>query len=112
MKHAIFEELLRPLLASFETIRSCHQLFCFGHKHRAEELWIRVLDRPAEPNVEEIREICIPNIVVIRGVRAHHNAMHAVIGLGIKLSSDAFRNRSEEKLQNTRDPIKHVIERA
>jgi hypothetical protein len=44
------------------------QFFPLGGGQSSKNIWPNINKRPPKPNVEEIRKISVPNIVVVRGV--------------------------------------------
>ena len=53
-EHAVFKKLPGLLLASFKSVRRCHQLFHLRDKHGAEKLGIGGLQRTPHPDIEEV----------------------------------------------------------
>jgi len=69
-RHAFKKEgLCRTLTAV--AIRRSDQLFCFGHRNRCEEIGERGLQGATEPDVEEVREVGVSNVVVVGRIRGH-----------------------------------------
>jgi hypothetical protein len=62
--HAIEEEGLSLFLAAVAVGR-CHQFFGLGHRQRGEKLGETELQRAAQPDVEEIRQIGVADVVVV-----------------------------------------------
>ena len=56
LRHAVEEECLRLLLAAVAVGRG-HQLLGLGHSQRGEEVGEDGLQRAAQPDVEEIRQV-------------------------------------------------------
>ena len=64
LRHAVEEERLRLLLAAVAVGRS-DQLLGLGHGERGEEVGEDGLQRAAQPDVEEIRQVSVANVVVV-----------------------------------------------
>ena len=63
-RHAGEEELLCLLLAAM-AIRSRYQLVSLGHGQSGEEIRKHRSQRSTQPDVEEVRKVCVSNIVVV-----------------------------------------------
>ncbi|MBK8648946.1 MAG: hypothetical protein IPN16_20895 [Gemmatimonadetes bacterium] len=66
LRHTIEEERLRLVLAAV-TVSPGDELLGLRHRKRGEEIREDRLERTAKPNIEEVRQIGIPNVVVIGG---------------------------------------------
>ncbi len=55
-------------------IGECHQLSFFGRCQGAEHVWKDVFQRPAEPDIEKVREVSVRNVVVIGRIGRNHFA--------------------------------------
>jgi hypothetical protein len=64
LRHAIEEKGLSLLLAAV-TVGRCHQFLGLGHRERGEKLGESGLQRATQPNVEEIREVGVADVVVV-----------------------------------------------
>ena len=65
--HAIEEELLRAFLAAV-AIRRGDQLFSLGHGDGGEQRREGAAQRAAQPDIEEIRQVGIADVVVVRRI--------------------------------------------
>ena len=64
LRHAVEEERLRLLLAAVAVGRG-HQLLGLGHGERGEEVGEDGLQRAAQPDVEEVRQVGVADVVVV-----------------------------------------------
>src|SRR5262245_32333247 len=65
---SLFEKLLRSRAVPVEPIRGCDEFLRLRRQQRAEKIGINRVQRPAEPEVEEIREVGVADVVVVRRV--------------------------------------------
>ena len=64
LRHAVKEERLRLLLAAV-AIRRGNQFFGLGHGERGEEVGEDGLQRAAQPDIEEVRQVGVADVVVV-----------------------------------------------
>ena len=64
LRHAVEEECFRLLLAAM-AVRRGDQLLGLGHGERGEEIGEDRLQRAAQPDVEEVREVSVTDVVVV-----------------------------------------------
>lgn len=67
---ALLEEALSGLTVAAEPVRGSDELFSFRREECGEDLGMDSVKRTAEPNVEEVGQVRIANVVVVRRVRA------------------------------------------
>ena len=76
------KELLRLLLVATESVRGGHQFLCLGCQEGAEEGRVDPRERVAEPDVEEVGEVGVADVVVVGRVGARSSAGAALIEAG------------------------------
>ena len=64
LRHAVEEERLRLLLAAVAVGRG-HQFLGLGHGERGEEVGEDGLQRAAQPDVKEVRQVGVADVVVV-----------------------------------------------
>ena len=64
LRHAVEKESLRLLLAAVAIGRG-HQFLGLGHSKRGEEVRKDRLQRATQPDVEEVRQVGIADVVVV-----------------------------------------------
>ena len=67
LRHAVEEERLGLLLAAV-AVRRGDQFLGLGHGERGEQIREDLPKRAAQPNVEEVRQIRVADVVVVRWV--------------------------------------------
>ena len=67
LRHAVEEEGLGLLLAAMAIGRG-HQFLGFGHGERGKKIGKDWLQRAAQPDVEEIRQVSVADVVVVRWI--------------------------------------------
>ena len=67
LRHTVEEERLRLLLAAMAVGRR-HQFFGLGHGERRKEVGKDRLQRAAQPDIEEVRQVGVADVVVVRRV--------------------------------------------
>ena len=75
LRHAVEEERLRLLLAAV-AIGDGDQFLGLGHGERGEEVREDRLQRAAQPDVEEVRQVGIADIVVVRWVGGNDSCIY------------------------------------
>ena len=53
--------------------KACYQFLCLGHQHGAEQLGVGVFQRLPHPDVEEIGQICIADVIIVRRISGYHD---------------------------------------
>ncbi len=66
------------LLVTVEAFRCCCQLRGFRYQDGFEEVWIQFANGPSEPNIEEVGERGITNIVVVGRIGADQKSAGVV----------------------------------
>ena len=66
LRHAVEKESLGLLLAAV-AIGCGDQLLGLGHCERGEEVWEDGPQRAAQPDIEEVRQVSVADIVVVGG---------------------------------------------
>ena len=69
--HAI-EEKRFGLLLTPVAVRCSYQLFRLGHRQRCIQAGVYRLQAFAQPDIEEIRKVCIANVVIVRRISRNH----------------------------------------
>ena len=65
--HSIEEIALSPRLTTVAVWR-CDQLFGLRYHERSEKIWVHRSQAVAQPDIEEVRQVGVPHIVVIRWI--------------------------------------------
>ena len=73
-----FKMLLGLFLVAREAFRRGGQFRRFGHKNSIEKLWVEFADGAPQPDIKEIGERGIADIIVVWRICADQNAMHVV----------------------------------
>ena len=71
---ALLEELLRAVLAVV-AVRVGDELLGLRDEHRAQQVGVDAAQRAAQPDVEEVREVGVADVVVVRRVRRDERAV-------------------------------------
>ena len=106
LRHSAEEEGLRGLLAAVP-VRCSNKLFGFRHRECVEQIWKHWLQRAAEPEVEEVRQVRVSYVVVVWRVggddRSGVKKLPGRIGLNSRPALAKLRRRQE--IEYLRDPF-------
>ena len=106
LAHACHEESLGGILSAV-TVRGSHQLLVLRHQHTAEELRPDVPQRPAQPDIEEIREIGIADVVVVGRIGGNYGSFQGTCSTGSVLLNDL---RGRCKCRRGMQHLDHIVQ--
>ena len=73
VQHSVLKEIPCLFSAALKAVGGRHKFLCLGHQHGAEQLGIGVFQGLPHPDIEEIGQISIADIVIIGRVGGDHN---------------------------------------
>jgi hypothetical protein len=88
LRHTFEEKCLRLLLATV-AIRCGYEFLGLGHGQRGEEVWEDGLQRATQPDVEEIRQVGVAYVVVVRRVGGDDLCIRHFLSSRIRLLYEA-----------------------
>ena len=107
LRHAAQEEGLGLLLAAL-AIRRGNEFLCFGHGQCGKEVGEDGSQRAPQPDVEEVRQVGVADVVVVRRVRGDDLSNAHVLGRSIGSSREAHGPAA--KRRNCRlNPIERAV---
>ena len=86
VQHTILKEIPRLFGTALKAVGRCHQFFRLGHQHSAEQFGVSFFEGLPHPDVEEIGQVCVSDVVIIGRIGGHHNIPQAAVTLCIKLA--------------------------
>lgn len=86
VQHSVLKEIPRLFSAALKAVGGRHQFFRLGHQHGAEQLGVGVFQRLPHPDIEEIGQVCIADVVIIGRVGGDHYVTQTAVALSIKLT--------------------------
>ena len=108
VQHSVLKEIPSFFGAALKAVGGRHQFFCLGHQHGAEQLGVGVFQRLPHPDIEEIGQVCIADVVIIGRVRGNHNVPQAAVALCVKLTNFCIP-LCWKLFYAANDPIQHIF---
>ena len=108
VQHTILKEVPCFFGTALKAVGRCHQFFRLGHQHGTEQFGVSFFEGLPHPDVEEIGQVCIADVVIIGRIGGHHNIPQAAVTLCIKLTN--LTETLSRKFYNTLCyPVQHII---
>src|SRR5579859_6153227 len=68
LEKAILEKLSGCFLITAKSVRFGDELLGFGHEYRTKNRWVNRMNCTSQPDVEEVRQVRVTHIVIVRRI--------------------------------------------
>ena len=92
LSHSVEEERLCLLLTAM-SVGGCNQFLDLGHGERGEQVGKDWPKRAAQPDIEEVREVCVTDVVVVGRISRYNTITSIVCDGSIRLIRRALFHR-------------------